>query len=33
VAAQFERMRLDQLFHICPTEEEALAEIPRASAS
>ena len=33
VAAQFERMRLDQLFHICPTEEEALAEIPRANAS
>jgi anti-anti-sigma factor len=26
VAAQFERMRLDKLFHICATEEEALAD-------
>ena len=33
VAAQFERLRLDQLFHICSTEEEALADIPRANAS
>jgi anti-anti-sigma factor len=24
VAAQFERMRLDQLFHICSTEEEGV---------
>jgi anti-anti-sigma factor len=33
VAAQLGRMRLDQLFHICSTEEEALGEIPRANAS
>jgi anti-anti-sigma factor len=28
LAQQFERMRLDKLFHICSTEEEALGEIP-----
>ncbi len=28
LAARFEGMRLDKLFHICPTEEEALGEIP-----
>jgi anti-anti-sigma factor len=28
VAAQFERMRLDKFFHVCPTEEEALGELP-----
>jgi anti-anti-sigma factor len=33
VAAQFKRMGLDRLFHICSTAEEALGEIPRANAS
>ncbi len=28
VAARFECLRLDRLFHICPTEEEALGHIP-----
>jgi stage II sporulation protein AA (anti-sigma F factor antagonist) len=28
LAARFESMRLDRLFHICPTEEEALGEVP-----
>jgi stage II sporulation protein AA (anti-sigma F factor antagonist) len=28
LAARFECMRLDRLFHICSTEEEALGEVP-----
>jgi len=32
VAAQFERMGLDQLFHICSTVEETLVEIPAVIA-
>jgi anti-anti-sigma factor len=32
VAAQFERLRLDEFFHICSTEEVALVEMPVAIA-
>jgi stage II sporulation protein AA (anti-sigma F factor antagonist) len=32
VAARFECMRLDRLFHICSTEEEAIGEVPAGVA-